>query len=162
MLHLRSLTGFSIDLECWNAFRLVNRINSERKVKQNLDIKVWVLWRSSRGHPENVLGTSQINFPGMSHERHFRTSPGHQFGTSPERQTGTSPGRSNRIFRGRPGDVRERRPWDVLGTNICRLEQKPMRLSPVHTRFSWKRYLLRRKSRSRYRRCSVKEGLQLY
>ena len=30
----------------------------------------------------------------------------------------------------------ERRPWDVLGTSICRLEQKPMRLSPIHTRFS--------------------------
>ena len=40
--------------------------------------------------------------------------------------------------------------------------QKPMRLSPIHTRFSWKRYLLLRKSRSSYRRCSVKEGLQLY
>ena len=31
-----------------------------------------------------------------------------------------------------------------------------------HTRFSWERYLLLRKSRSSYGRCSVKEGLQLY
>ena len=113
MLHLRSLTGFSIDLECWNAFRLVNRINSERKVKQNLDIKVWVLWRSSRGHPENVLGTSQINFPGKSHGRHFRTSPGHQFGTSPERQTGTF--RDGQIES--LGDVLGMLERDVLGTS---------------------------------------------
>ena len=92
---------------------LVNRISSERKVKKNLDIQVWVLSRSSRGRPENVLGTSRINLPGTSLERQIKTSPGRHFRTSP--------GRSNRIFRGRPGDVGGGRPRDVLGTNICRL-----------------------------------------
>ena len=109
---------------------LVNRINSARKVKKkNLDIQVWVLSRSSRGRPENVLGTSQINLPGTFLERQIRTSPGRHFRTSPERQLGTSsecqigtsPGRLNRIFRGRPGDVGGRRPRDVLGDSICRL-----------------------------------------
>ena len=40
--------------------------------------------------------------------------------------------------------------------------QKPMRLSQIHTRFSWKRYLLPSKSRSSYHRCSVEESLQFY
>ena len=40
------------------------------------------------------------------------------------------------------------------------LEQKPVSLSAINTRFSWKKYLLPRKSRSSHRRCSVKEGLQ--
>ena len=55
--------------------------------------------------------------------------------------------------------------WLLLRFNSCFQRspgQKPMRLSPIHTRFSWKRYLLPRKSRSSYHRCSVKEGLQLY
>ena len=84
---------------------LVNRISSERKVKKKLDIQVWVLSRSSRGRPENVLGTSRINLPGTSLERQIKTSPERHFRTSPRRQIGTSPGRSNRIFRERPGDV---------------------------------------------------------
>ena len=37
--------------------------------------------------------------------------------------------------------------------------QKPMRLSPIQTRFSSKRYLPPQKSRSSYRQCSVKEVL---
>ena len=40
------------------------------------------------------------------------------------------------------------------------LEQKPVCLSAINTRFSWKKYLLPQKSRSSHRRCSVKEGLQ--
>ena len=55
--------------------------------------------------------------------------------------------------------------WLLLRFNSCfqrSPRQKPMRLSPIHTRFSWKRYLLPRKSRSSYRRCSVKEGQQIY
>ena len=38
--------------------------------------------------------------------------------------------------------------------------QKPLRLSPIYTRFIWKRYLLLPKSRSSFRRCPVTEGLQ--
>ena len=55
--------------------------------------------------------------------------------------------------------------WLLLRFNSCfqtNPGQKPMWLSPIHTRFSWKRYLLPLKSRSSYCRCSVKEGLQLY
>ena len=33
---------------------------------------------------------------------------------------------------------------------------------PIHSRFSCKRYLLLRKSRNSYRRCSVKKGSRLY
>ena len=33
-------------------------------------------------------------------------------------------------------------------------------LSAINTRFSWKKYLLPRKSRSSQRRCSLKEGMQ--
>ena len=117
MLHLRSFTGFSIHLECWNAFRFGQ---SNKFWKKSLDIQVWVLSRSSRGRPENVLGTSQINLPGTSLKRqiktspgrHFRTFPGRQIGTSLGRQIGMSPGRSYRIFRGRPGDVGGGRPRD--------------------------------------------------
>ena len=83
-----------------------------------------MLSRSSRGRPENVLGTSRMNLPGTSLERRIKMSPGRHFRTSPGRQIGTFPGRSNRIFRGRPGDVGGVRPRDVLGTNICRLGSK--------------------------------------
>ena len=106
MLHLRSLTGLSIHLECWNA-------NPKEKLKEIFVHRMWVLWRSSRERPENVLGTSRINLPGTSLEgqirtspgRHFRSFPGRQIGMSPGRQIETSPGWSNRTFRGRPGDV---------------------------------------------------------
>ena len=74
---------------------------------------MWVLRRSSRGRPENVLGTSWINLPRTSLERQIRVSLGHHFMTSPGCQIKMSPGWSNRIFRGRP--------QDVLGTNIWRL-----------------------------------------
>ena len=103
---------------------LVNRIRSVRKVKKILDIQIWVLSRSSRGRPVNVLGTSRINLPGTSLERQHKTSPGRHFWTSPGRQIGTFPGRSNRIFRGRPGDVGGGRPRDVVGTNICLLGKR--------------------------------------
>ena len=53
---------------------LVNRISSERKVEKVLDIQVWLLWRSSRGRPENALGTSRINLPGTSFARHIKAS----------------------------------------------------------------------------------------
>ena len=50
------------------------------------------------------------------------------------------------------------------GFNSCfrrNSEQKPVQLSAINTRFSWKkRYLLPRKSISNHRRYSVKEGLQ--
>ena len=55
--------------------------------------------------------------------------------------------------------------WLLLRFNSCFQRspgQKPMHLSPIRTRFSWKRYLLPRKSRSSYHRCPVKEGLQPY
>ena len=55
--------------------------------------------------------------------------------------------------------------WLLLRFNSCSQRspgQKPMRLPSIQTRFSWKRYLLPRKSRSSHHRCSVKEGLQLY
>ena len=92
-------------------------------------IQMWVLSRSSRERPANVLGTSRINLPRTSLEgqirtfpgRHFRTSPGRQIGTSWGRQIGTSPGWSNRTFKGGPGDVGEGHPRDVLGTNIRQL-----------------------------------------
>ena len=55
--------------------------------------------------------------------------------------------------------------WLLLRFNSCFQRspgQNPMHLSPIRTRFSWKRYLLPRKSRSSYHRCPVKEGLQPY
>ena len=78
--------------------------------------------------PENFLGTSRINLPGMSLEcqirtfpgLYFRTSSGRQIGTSSGRQIGTSSEFSNRIFREHPGDVRGERPREVLGTDVCR------------------------------------------
>ena len=80
--------------------------------------------KSSRGRPENVLGTSQINLPETSVGRHFETSPGRQIRTSRGRQFGTFPGWSNRCFRGRPGDISGGSPRDVLGTNIYWLDNK--------------------------------------
>ena len=71
---------------------LVNRVSSERKVKKILDIQVWILWRSSRGRPENVLGTSRINLPGTSLELQIKTSLD--------------------VISGRPQDVSLGRPWD--------------------------------------------------
>ena len=101
----------------------------KKSYKKCWNIQVWVLWRSSRGHPENVLRMSRINLPGTSDERQIRTSSRRHFSTSPGRyirttlgqQIGRSPGRSDRIFRGRLGDVGMGRPRDDLGTNICRL-----------------------------------------
>ena len=112
MLHLRSFTRFSIHLESWNAFRFCQSNKFWKKSLKKLDIQVWVLSRSSRGRPENVLGTSRINLPGTSLERQIKTSPGRHFRTTPGRLIGTSLGRSNRIFRGRPRDVGGGRPGD--------------------------------------------------
>ena len=101
-----------------------------KKTSKNFwDIQIWVLSRSSRECPENVIGTSQIKLSGMSLERQIRTSTGRQFrtykrcqiGTSSGRQIRTSLGWSNRIFRGRPGEVGGGRPGNVLGINTCRL-----------------------------------------
>ena len=110
MLYLRSFTGFSLHLEYWNAVRYIWSIEYvlKEKLKKFWDIQVWVLWRSSRGRPENVLGTSRINLPGTALERHIRTSPGLHFRTSDWDVRGTSDRdvrRSNRIFRRRPGNV---------------------------------------------------------
>ena len=59
-------------------------------------MQVWVLWRSFRGHPENVLGTSQVNLPEKFLECQIRTSSGCHFRTLL--------GWSNRIFTGCTGD----------------------------------------------------------
>ena len=120
MLHLTSFSGFSIHLDCWNAFRFGQSNKFWKKSEKKVDIQIWVLSRplgskSSYGRPENVLGTSRINLPGMSLEHQIKKSPRRHFRTSPGRQIGTSPGRLSRIFRGRPGDVGRRRPQDVLG-----------------------------------------------
>ena len=88
-----------------------------------------VFSRSSRGRPENVLGTCRINLLGTflgsqirtSPGRHFKPSPGRQIRTSPGPQLGTSLGWPSRTFRGRPGEVGGGCPRDVLGTNICHL-----------------------------------------
>ena len=80
-----------------------------------------MFWRSFKGRPENVLGTSQINLPGTFLGRQIRTSPGCHFGMSRGFQIGLSPGWPYRFFRGCPGDLAGRRPRDVLGTNICQL-----------------------------------------
>ena len=54
MFHLRGLTGFSVHLECWNAFRdLVNRISSETNV-----IVGTSKFEYSEGPPGDVLRTS--------------------------------------------------------------------------------------------------------
>ena len=53
--------------------------------------------------------------------------------------------------------------WLLLTFNSCfhrSSGQKHVWLSAIHNRFSWKKYLLQRKSRSTQRRCSVKEGMQ--
>ena len=96
----------------------------KKSYKKYWNIQLWVRWRSSKGCPEKVLGTSRINLPGTSLERQIRTPPGHCIRTSPGRQIRMSPRRSNRIFRGRPGDVGGECPWDNLGTNTCRLGYK--------------------------------------
>ena len=102
-----------------------------KKTSKNFwDIQIWVLSRSSRECPENVLGTSQINLSGTSLERQIRTSTGRQFRTCTRCQIGTpsgcqirtSLGWSNRIFRGRPGDVGGEPPGNALGINTCRLD----------------------------------------
>ena len=80
-----------------------------------------MLWKSSKGRLENVLGTPRINLSGASLERQIRTSPGRHFRMSTRHQIWTSPGWANRIFRGCPGDVGDGCPQDVLGTNVCRV-----------------------------------------
>ena len=72
---------------------LVNRISSERRVKKFLDIQVWVLSRSSRGRPENILGMSRINVPGRPLNVRLR--------------------RPLDVILGRPQDVRLQCPRDV-------------------------------------------------
>ena len=72
----------------------------KKSSKKSWDLQVWVFWRSSRGHPENVLGTSRINLPGTSLQRQIRTSTGCHFRMSPGRQMR------------RPRDVRLGSPWD--------------------------------------------------
>ena len=101
---------------------LLDRISIELVLKENFwDIQVCVLWRSSRGRPVNVLGTSRINLPGVSLEHQIRTSRGRHIGTWPQLQIGTSLGRWNRIFRRRPKDVGGGSPRNVEDTNIFRL-----------------------------------------
>ena len=83
MLHLRGFTGFSIHLECWNAFRF-DQSNKLWK-KSFLDIQVWVLSRSSRGRLES---------------------------TSQGRPLNVRLRRPLDVISGRPQDVRSGRPWD--------------------------------------------------
>ena len=74
---------------------------------------------SSRGCPENVLGTSRINLPGMS----LRL----------RRPLDVISGRPQDVRLGRPrdgqigslGNILETLKGDVLGTNICRLGSFP-------------------------------------
>ena len=80
--------------------------------KKHCDIQVWVLCRSPRGRPNNVLGTYQIELSGMYLESQIRRSSGRHFMTSPGRQIGKSPERLNKIFSRGPGDADE----DVLKT----------------------------------------------
>ena len=108
---LEVLQGSQYRLSVEMLLDLINRISSERKVKKNLGIQAWVISGSSRGYPENVVGTSQITHAGTSLERQIKASPGRHFRTSL--------GRSNRIFRGRPGDVGGGRPLGVLETKVC-------------------------------------------
>ena len=73
--------------------------------KKFWDIQVWVLWRSSRGCPENFLGTSET--------------------TSQERPLNVRLGRLHEVRLGRPqdgqigslGDVLGRLEGDVVGTS---------------------------------------------
>ena len=54
--------------------------------------------------------------------------------------------------------------WLLLRFSSCfqrSPREKLMRLSPIHTWFTWKRYLQPWKSWSCHRKCSVKGGLQL-
>ena len=53
--------------------------------------------------------------------------------------------------------------WLLLTFNSCLHRssgQKQVWLSAINTRFSWKKYLLPRKSRSSHRRCSINKGLE--
>ena len=53
--------------------------------------------------------------------------------------------------------------WLLLTFNSCfhrSLGRKQVWLSAINTRFSWKKYLLPRKSRSSQHRCSLKERMQ--
>ena len=85
-----------------------------------------MLWRSFWGHPENFQGTSRINLPGTSCERHIRMFPGWQFRTSHD------------VRSWRPGDGQMGSLGDVLGTNICRLRKYLKKinteLQSLHTR----------------------------
>ena len=65
----------------------------KKSLKKCWDIQVWVLWRSSRERPENVLEIFGINLPGTSLERQIKTSTGRNFRMPPGRQIRTSPGR---------------------------------------------------------------------
>ena len=118
MLSIESLLdrfGQSNNFRKWSTkkFRDIQQMTQQRPKN--------VFWRSSRGRPENVLGTSRISLAGTSPGYQIRTSSGHHFRTSLGRHFETSPGLSNRIFRGSPGGVEGGRSRDVLGTNICRL-----------------------------------------
>ena len=93
MLHLWSFTGFSIHLECLNAFRF----GQSNKFWKNS----WkIFWASKFECCENVLGTSRINLPGTSLERQIRTSLG----------------RPQDVRSGRPQDGQIGSLGDVLGT----------------------------------------------
>ena len=84
----------------------------KKSYKKYWNIQVWVLWRSSKGRSENVLGTSRINLLRKSLERQIRTSPGHHFRTPQD----IILGRSRDIRSGCPRDGQIGSLGDVLGT----------------------------------------------
>ena len=67
----------------------------------------------SRGHPDNVLGTSHINLSGKSLERHIRTSQGRQMGRPWDVKSGRL--RDGQI--GSLGVILGKLGWTVIGTS---------------------------------------------
>ena len=106
----------------------------KKSYKKCWNIQVWVIWRSSRGRPENVLVTSRINLPGTSLKCQIRTSPGRRFRTSREVRLGCPQHvRSWHTWDGQIGSLRDvlgTLEEDVLRTNIFRLGTRYVTFSP--------------------------------
>ena len=92
---------------------LVNQISSERKIKNKiLDIQVWVLWRSSRGRPENIWGRPESTPKGLPMNVGLRR-PLDVISGCPQ---DVRKGRSRDVRPGRPQDGQIGSLVDVLGT----------------------------------------------
>ena len=115
MLHLRSFTGFSIHLECWNAFRFGQ---SNKFWKKSLDIQGCGLWRSSRGRPESTSQGRPLN---VRLRRPLDVISGRPQDVRLRRPREVRSGRPRDDQIGSLGDVLETLEGDALGTNICRL-----------------------------------------